>query len=93
MFEDFAEFAVGPWGFAVIAVYAASRTDKGRTLLRTAARNVAKVCYSVSEKGAHMFAEFKEEADDLIAEVKSEKAGKPSSGSKRSNSKTKQPKA
>jgi len=91
MFEDLAEFAIGPWGLAAAAACAVSCTDRGRSFAKTATRYIVRAWYSASEKSAEMFADIKEQTDDLIAEVKSERAAN-QNGTKHSNPKSKQEK-
>jgi hypothetical protein len=75
MFEDLAELVIGPWGLAAVALFAASKTDKGRDLIRKGARNVIKGWFVVSDKASALREELKEYSDDLIAEVKAERNG------------------
>lgn len=70
MFEDLLEAAFGPWGLAAVALVA---FPGGRKLLRPVAKEAIRAGLIVSDKMKVLVAEVKEETQDILAEVNSER--------------------
>jgi hypothetical protein len=62
-----------PWTLAAILLLG---TSGGRKLVKTASKEVIRAGLVASDKIKELVAEVKEEADDLVAEVQAERAGK-----------------
>jgi hypothetical protein len=69
MFEDIAEFVLGPVGLVLLA---ATVLPDGRKLLRSAAKVAVHAGLTISESFHEVACEAKERAEHLIEEIKSE---------------------
>lgn len=62
------------WGFGIALLAAASLTEGGRRTCRSVAKQAIRAGLVVADKGTKILGECKEQAADLVAEVKQEKA-------------------
>ena len=70
MLEELWELATGRWGLAALVLIA---LPGGRKALRTVAKEAIRAGLTVSEGAKDLYAEIKEEAADVVAEVQAER--------------------
>jgi hypothetical protein len=70
MIDKVLEAATGRWGLLAVALVA---LPGGRKFLRTAAKEVIRAGITVVDRAQELAAEIKEEASDVVAEVRSER--------------------
>jgi hypothetical protein len=70
MFEEILETAVGPWGIAAVLLFA---IPGSRKTLKTVAKEAVRAGLTISEGVKDLYSEIKEEAGDVVAEVKAER--------------------
>lgn len=75
--EDILKALGGKWGLLAVAAVA---LPGGRKLLRSAAKEVIRAGLVVTENVKELAGEIKEEANDVVAEVKAERASKGKNG-------------
>lgn len=70
MFEEVVGALTGKWGIAALVLLALPASRKA---VRTVAREAVRAGIAVSEGAKDLYAELKEEANDVVAEVKAER--------------------
>jgi hypothetical protein len=70
MLEEIWETAFGPWGIAAVVLLAVPGSRKA---LKTVAKEAVRAGLTISEGVKDLVSEIKEEADDVVAEVKAER--------------------
>lgn len=70
MFSDLKGALKSPWALAALLLFG---TNGGRKLLKQAGKEAIRAGLVVSDKVKEIAAEIKEEADDLVAEVQTER--------------------
>jgi hypothetical protein len=70
MFEDLLETVMGPWGLLAAALIV---FPGGRKFLRSATKEAIRAGVVVGDKVKELASEIKEEASDVVAEVRAER--------------------
>ncbi|MDR3613940.1 MAG: DUF5132 domain-containing protein [Candidatus Obscuribacterales bacterium] len=70
MFEELFGALTGKWGIAALVLLALPASRKA---VRTVAREAVRAGIAVGEGAKDLYAELKEEASDVVAEVKAER--------------------